>query len=155
MKEKLQEYALIAEIVGAICIVVSLIFVGLQIRQSSEQVSMNTTATQETTNQAILEEFNSWRLAVGSDPELVGIISLPIDELTEIQQSQRVLLMDSFWGVLERAYTAKSNGVLDDSSWRRFYAAICLTKEYQPESLTSVFIGEDFKQAINSCPVEP
>ena len=31
MKEKLQEYALIAEIISALCIVLSLIFVGLQV----------------------------------------------------------------------------------------------------------------------------
>lgn len=35
MKEKLQEYALVAEIVGAIAIVVSLLFVGIQLRQSN------------------------------------------------------------------------------------------------------------------------
>jgi hypothetical protein len=35
MKEKLQKYALIAEIISAIAIVVSLIFVGIQIQQSN------------------------------------------------------------------------------------------------------------------------
>jgi hypothetical protein len=35
MKEKLQEYALIAEIIGALAIVLSLIFVGYEIRQNS------------------------------------------------------------------------------------------------------------------------
>jgi hypothetical protein len=35
MKEKLQEYALLAEIIGAIGIVVSLLFVGVQVRQSN------------------------------------------------------------------------------------------------------------------------
>lgn len=36
MKEKLQEYALLAEIIGGIAIVASLIFVGLQIKQNSK-----------------------------------------------------------------------------------------------------------------------
>ena len=35
MKEKLQEYALVAEIIGAVAIVVSLLFVGIQVRQSN------------------------------------------------------------------------------------------------------------------------
>ncbi len=41
MKEKLHEYALIAEIVGGIAIVCSLIFVGVQIRQNSEINEIN------------------------------------------------------------------------------------------------------------------
>ncbi|NQV70880.1 MAG: hypothetical protein HQ498_12715 [Pseudohongiella sp.] len=38
MKEKLQEYALLAEIVSAIAIVISLVFVGLQIQLSNTMV---------------------------------------------------------------------------------------------------------------------
>jgi len=41
VKEKLQEYALIAEIISAICIVLSLIFVGLEIEQSTKQSRIN------------------------------------------------------------------------------------------------------------------
>lgn len=40
-KDKLQEYALIAEIIGGIAIVCSLIFVGVQIRQNSEVSEIN------------------------------------------------------------------------------------------------------------------
>ena len=39
MKEKLQEYALIAEIISAIAIVISLIFVGIQVNQSNNIAS--------------------------------------------------------------------------------------------------------------------
>ena len=42
MKDKLQKYALIAEIVGGIAIVLSLIFVGLQISQNSEMMQAQT-----------------------------------------------------------------------------------------------------------------
>jgi hypothetical protein len=42
MKEILEEYALIAEIISAIAVIISLIFVGLQIRS-------NTKATQAST----------------------------------------------------------------------------------------------------------
>jgi len=37
MKEKLQEYALIAEIISGIAIVISLVFVGIQIQQGTEE----------------------------------------------------------------------------------------------------------------------
>jgi len=41
MKEKLQEYALLAEIFSALAIVISLIFVGIQIQQNSELSQVN------------------------------------------------------------------------------------------------------------------
>jgi hypothetical protein len=41
VKEKLQEYALIAEIIGGVAIVCSLLFVGVQIRQNSEVSEIN------------------------------------------------------------------------------------------------------------------
>ena len=52
MKAKLQEYALIAEIIGGIAIVLSLIFVGMQIRQNSEISQVN--AYQELVSQITL-----------------------------------------------------------------------------------------------------
>lgn len=39
MKERLQEYALVGEIIGAVAIVVTLLFVGLELRQSNRLAS--------------------------------------------------------------------------------------------------------------------
>ena len=46
MKEKLQEYALLAEVISAIAIVISLIFVGFQINQGNLETALNTKAIQ-------------------------------------------------------------------------------------------------------------
>ena len=54
MKEKLQEYALIAEIISALAIVVSLIFVGLQVRQGSETTVANTEAIRSQVRESML-----------------------------------------------------------------------------------------------------
>ena len=66
MKEKLQEYALIAEIIGGIAIVCSLIFVGVQIRQNSEVSEIN--AYQELIAQITL--MNSLRVQDAEFAEL-------------------------------------------------------------------------------------
>jgi hypothetical protein len=42
MEKKLQQYALVAEIISAVAIVSSLIFVGIQIKQSNDLVKANT-----------------------------------------------------------------------------------------------------------------
>ena len=77
MKERLQEYALIAEIVGGIAIVLSLIFVGMQIRQNSEISQIN--AYQELVSQITVmntlrvqdAEFADlfWRFDHGQQPQ--------------------------------------------------------------------------------------
>lgn len=41
LKERLQQYALLSEIVGGVAIVLSLIFVGMQIRQNSQVSQIN------------------------------------------------------------------------------------------------------------------
>ncbi|MDJ0940468.1 MAG: hypothetical protein QNJ00_11965 [Woeseiaceae bacterium] len=58
----LQKWALLAEILGGIAVVVSLIFVGYQIQQSNEQAALNTTALQVTAYQQLIDgisEFNT------------------------------------------------------------------------------------------------
>ena len=55
MKDKLQEYALIAEIISAACIVLSLIFVGLQVRQGSKETAENSVALRSQVQQAMME----------------------------------------------------------------------------------------------------
>jgi len=42
MKDNLQEYALISEIIGGIGIIASLIFVGFQVKQNAEETALNT-----------------------------------------------------------------------------------------------------------------
>jgi hypothetical protein len=66
LKERLQEYALIAEIIGGIAIVCSLIFVGVQIRQNSEVSEIN--AYQDLISQITL--MNSLRV---QDPEFAEL----------------------------------------------------------------------------------
>lgn len=66
MKEKLQQYALIAEIVGGIAIVASLVFVGLEVRQNSNVSQVN--AYQELVGQIAL--MNTLRIEDAEFAEL-------------------------------------------------------------------------------------
>ena len=47
MKEKLQEFALLAEIISAVAVVVSLLYVGYQIRESTEQAKLDSIRTMD------------------------------------------------------------------------------------------------------------
>ena len=68
MKEKLQEYALLAEVISAIAIVISLIFVGLQIQEGNRE-------TRAATIQAISDQNIEYVLAMATDmhqPRLIN-----------------------------------------------------------------------------------
>lgn len=71
MKEKLQEFALLAEIVSAICIVLSLLFVGLQVRQGAEETAANSEAIRSTVRQSMMDADLSILLWMGSNPSIV------------------------------------------------------------------------------------
>ena len=79
----LQKWALLAEILGGIAVVVTLIFVGYQAQQSIEQAALNTTALQVNAYQQLVDGISdlntqtiensglrSVRLKVESGPEL-------------------------------------------------------------------------------------
>lgn len=55
MKDKLQEYALMAEIISAICIVLSLIFVGYQVRLGAEETAANSRAIMSAVRQSLMD----------------------------------------------------------------------------------------------------
>jgi hypothetical protein len=57
MKEKLQEYALLAEILSATAVVASLIFVGFQVQQQSEETALNTRAIETAAYQDLISQI--------------------------------------------------------------------------------------------------
>lgn len=73
MKERLQEYALIAEIISAIAVVAGLIFVGLEISQSTEQSALNTRALETAAYQDLISQILTINNQYDSDPYLVDL----------------------------------------------------------------------------------
>jgi len=71
--DQLKKYALIAEIVGGIAVVLSLIFVGLQIRQSSQETALNTRAVQANAYQDLISQISNISLAVVNDQGVAAI----------------------------------------------------------------------------------
>jgi hypothetical protein len=73
MKGKLQEYALIAEIIGGIAIVASLIFVGFQVQQSADETALNTRQMQTNAFQELQYQMAQMHKLDATDPELLKI----------------------------------------------------------------------------------
>lgn len=69
----LKRLAMIAEIIGGIAVVLSLIFVGLQIRQSSQETALNTRVLEAAAYQDLISQLESMTILIISDPVFADI----------------------------------------------------------------------------------
>ena len=80
MKHKLSDYALVAEIISAVAIVLSLIFVGFQL-------NFNSKATRSATANASVSTMSSWYADLGRDEQaaaiFLGAMGNPDDQTPE------------------------------------------------------------------------
>lgn len=114
MKEILEEYALIAEIISAIAIIISLVFVGIQIRG-------NTKATQASTFHEIAALDIKVLLSFANSQELARIITTFRDNpnaLTEEEQNQGFYLFGAEVRHVENLFLQNENKMLSEKHWK-------------------------------------
>lgn len=129
MRFDLGKSALIAEIIGGVAIVVTLIFLVLEIRS-------NTKSTQSQAYQDLIFELNDTRrdfflekISTILDKNRSGA-ELTDSDLFNLAQSLQIK-----WAVYETAYFAYSFGTLNQSGWSRFQEAICRNINYEMDKL--------------------
>ena len=93
MKEKLQEYALMAEIVGGIAIVASLVFVGIQVRVTAEETALNTRQMQAMVYQELQNQIIESNRLSATDSEWIRLTRKtmsgePLDAVDRYQYRQ-------------------------------------------------------------------
>ncbi len=146
MKEKLQKIALIAEIVGAIGVVISLIYVGVGVRQ-------NTGAIQVANHQALVAldmEKNSWL----RDTEFVAIYENAlqgIEKLSPVELIQVTTFVADTFNTWEFAYITYNNGAMEDTIWHgwdSYYRSVL--EEEEPYQWFWNDGGEYFSPDFNS-----
>ncbi|MRH99647.1 hypothetical protein GH721_03785 [Kriegella sp. EG-1] len=113
MKEILEEYALIAEIISAIAVVISLVFVGLQIKA-------NTKATQASTFHEIAALDINILLSLGATKETSRIISTfraNPDALSEDEHNHGFHLFAAEIRHVENLFLQNENKMLSKKNW--------------------------------------
>ncbi len=124
---KLEKWALIAEIIGGVAIVLSLIFVGLEIRG-------NTQVVRAEAYERNIDSINEWRLELIRDPRLVAtageFYEVFGDDATdeEVERFRLNLLLNTLFGVYEKSYYALQYGILGPDEWIRFESQACLNR---------------------------
>jgi len=77
--EELQRWALIAEIVGGLAVVMSLIFVGLEVRQTAEETALNTQSIRASAYQDLVQQLSEINSLLIENPELSRVRRIVID----------------------------------------------------------------------------
>ena len=125
MKEKLQEYALIAEIVGAVTIVVSLLFVGFQLHE-------NTMATRSATASAASATTSAWYTALGTSEQSSALFFQFINDPDALTPEQRMQAVFAIHGVIinfQTSFMLAEQGTLDPQIKDTILEALVVVKD--------------------------
>jgi hypothetical protein len=95
----LDDLANLGQVIGAIAVVISLIYVALQIRQ-------NTNAVRSATAQTVHEHFANWYHLVAADGELAKIVANGLRDYASLSEHQRVRFVAAFMAFLSYSQNA-------------------------------------------------
>jgi hypothetical protein len=110
----------LGEFVGAIAVVASLIYVGIQLRQ-------NTAAIKITTAQAFTDTWNAYISTLNIAPGLADVFFRGLKGTSQLKEGEVV----QFYAFLSQAFTTyqsffiqRQKGVVDEGSWTSYVQAI-------------------------------
>jgi hypothetical protein len=150
---KLERYAHIAEIAGAITVVLSVLYLGYEIRR-------NTTSSEIAAAQNLMtldQQLASWMI----DPHINSIIVKARKDLASLsdeeQETLRIIVWSSF-GVWEHAYFSHEKGVIDDHMWILWNTSFCSWMERNWLELANLGLSDEvfrpgFLKQVDACGV--
>jgi len=113
-KLSLTDLSQIAEIIGAVAIIASLVFVGMQIRQ-------NTSAIQSSAAQSVHQNFSAWYFSAQSDPVLLAVSTKGLQDygsLTDTEKAQFIAMFMAFCSNTQDAFYKWREGSLAPELWK-------------------------------------
>ena len=109
----LNDFANLGQIIGGVAVVISLIYVALQIRQ-------NTNAVRSATAQTVHEHFSKWYHLAAADDELAKIVATGLRDYGALSEQQRVRFIATFMAFLsysQNAFLKWREGLLASPLW--------------------------------------
>ena len=122
---ELADYANLAEIIGTAAIVISLIYVAIQIRQ-------NTRATRLSTAQNISHEVREVTGLMASDMQMAEVHLKGITEIGLLSPPEKhrfYLFLSALYRVYENAYYQNQEGALDPHVWQSVVRQLLITRQ--------------------------
>ena len=138
------------ELVGAIAVLIGLIFVGFELRQ-------NTNAVQAATFQGMTDTSSDFLITIAAEPDLRRVWSSAFVSPDDLSREDRQILrplQNSFWLRMQNAFRQWQIGTLSDEDWLVYRDISCgfvknsLFEEYVQNS---VAMTASFKEMLEGC----
>jgi len=119
---KLEKWALLAEIISGLAIVVTLIVLILEVRTNTELSRLSA-------YQTVTQDFDEWRRDVSGDSEKLNLFvrytrgAYPDPSTPEWTELYMIIL--NSWSAQERAYFAHEAGIIGETEWVRIQRSAC------------------------------
>ena len=147
--DKLQKWALMAEIIGAVAVVFSLIYVAFELNENTRV--LQATSRTELASQDIVY------LSSALDPTILANAVAKNEsgqELTPLEESQLSQREHLNFRIFENAFYQKSIGALEERQWERYEGIInvliCNNRFVQRMWDSSRAFEPEFSQAVNT-----
>lgn len=145
--EKVKNWAHIAEIVSGVAVVVTLIFLVLEVRGNSDLIRANTF------NRSI-ESLVDYRMQIATSEEALETMNAHWGREGP-DSLRRQLLVVNLWSIYEKTYYSRQYGLVGEAEWQRFESRICnyvQTGEglrYWTDSV-AMFLTDEFRDYVVS-----
>jgi hypothetical protein len=144
-RDRLKVWALTAEIVSGIAVVITLVFLIVEVRGNSDLIRANAF------NRSI-ESLIELRTEIASNEEALRAMGDYWDN-EDLETLRRDLLVVNLWSIYEKTYYSHQYGLVGAAEWERFQTRICLYREtraaYWEENIAR-FLTEEFREYVRS-----
>jgi len=115
--QRIKNWAHVAEIISGVAVLVTLVFLVLEIRGNSDLIRANTF------NRSI-ESLIDYRMQIASNEESLKVMAhhWGIDSADLLR---RQLLVVNLWSIYEKTYFSSQYGLVGPAEWERFESRIC------------------------------
>ena len=153
---KLKQWASVAEIASAIAVVVTLVILIMEIRESNEVARADAYSE-------LVRDLNSQAIAVAQDDRLNRIWQLyhsgEAATLSDEDSARLAVLLRTTFRTYETAYYRMLYGTLGEAEWARFEEGSCYHRERQTEQLWDLAVissvTSEFGVYLNDlCPLD-
>jgi len=109
----LEQYAYLGEIIAAVAVVVSLLYLAIQIRQ-------NTKAVRTSNFHGITDSFNQINNTIANDESLARIFHVGMADFSQLNEDEKIrfnFMFLSAFRVMETLYYQSTQGVAEQQLW--------------------------------------
>ena len=137
------------EVVGLITVVLSLLFVGLELRQSSEIATVEA-------SQALLQMNQELAIAGYMEPDMAALTVKArehgLDSLSTVEAERYFSFVRAQINIWEQAFYSHSRGVLNDDQWQNWHTSYCdLLDIVWYEALNKTGFIPEFISLVEEC----